>query len=134
MFLAAPILQAVEERVIIDGNFPTSTATIHARFQIASFGNAQGFIALLHFVPVQLKSLKPKETDFEPRTLGEHIRRRRLEMELTQKEVADQFGVVSWTVRNWEKGRTQPLIKFIPTIVGFLGYDPFPQPTNLSKH
>ena len=45
MFLAALILQAVEERVIIDGNFPTSIATIHARFQIASFGNAQGFIA-----------------------------------------------------------------------------------------
>ena len=106
----------------------------HRPLSSPNWPQGQGFIALLQFVPIKLKSLKPKETDFEPRTLGDHIRRRRLEMKLTQKEVADQLGVVPWTVLNWEKGRTQPLIKFIPAIVGFLGYDPFPQPTILSKH
>src|SRR3990172_860195 len=106
-----------------------SAEQLHKPLSSPSWPQGQGFIALLQFVPIKLKSLNPKETDFEPRTLGAHLRRRRLEMKLTQKEVADQLGVVPWTVLNWEKGRTQPLIKFIPAIVGFLGYDPFPQPT-----
>lgn len=94
----------------------------------------QGFIALLQFVPIQLKSLKPKETDFEPRTLGEHIRHRRLEMELSQKEVAEQLGVVPWTILNWEKGHTEPPMASIPAIVGFLGYNPFPDAKTLPEY
>ena len=55
-------------------------------------------------------------------------------MKLTQKDVADQFGVVSWTILNWEKGHTKPPIKSIPAITRFLGYDPFPKPKTLSQH
>jgi transcriptional regulator with XRE-family HTH domain len=94
----------------------------------------QGFIALLRFVPIQLKSLKIKQTDFEPRTLGRHVRRRRLVLKLTQKEVAKQLGIVSWTILNWEKGHTEPPIASIRGIIGFLGYDPFPKPETLSQH
>jgi transcriptional regulator with XRE-family HTH domain len=78
--------------------------------------------------------LKPKETDFEPQTLGEHLRKRRLILGLTQKEAADQLGVNSWTILNWEKGHTQPPMASIPAIVWFLGYDPFPEPKTLSQH
>jgi transcriptional regulator with XRE-family HTH domain len=55
-------------------------------------------------------------------------------MKLTQKDVADQFGVVSWTILNWEKGHTKPPIKSITAITRFLGYDPFPKPKTLSQH
>ena len=65
-------------------------------------------------MPVTLKSLKPKETDFEPRTFGEHVRWRGLVLNLTQQEVAAQLGVVSWTILNWEKGHTEPPIASIP--------------------
>jgi len=103
----------------------------HSLLSSPSWPQGQGFIALLQFVPIQLKSLKPRETDFEPQTLGEHLIKRRLEMKLTQKEVAEQFGVVPWTILNWEKGHTEPPIVSIPAILRFLGYDPFPEPKTL---
>ncbi len=55
-------------------------------------------------------------------------------MGLLQKEAANLLGVNTWTVLNWEKGRTVPPIASIPAIVRFLGYDPFPQPKTLSEH
>jgi len=57
--------------------------------------------------------------------LGEHIRKRRLELGLTQKEVADTFGVSKDTICNWEKGKSFPDLKVIPKIIKFLGYNPF---------
>ena len=93
----------------------------------------QGCVALLQFIPITLKALKPKETDFEPQTLGEHIRKQRLELGLTQKQAADRLRVTSFTVLNWEKGHTEPPIETVPAILRFLGYDPFPQPQNLPK-
>lgn len=106
----------------------------HARFQVASFTKMQGFIALLQFTHISLKSLIPKPYDFEPKTLGEHIRKKRLKMGLTQKEVAKLLDVNTWTILNWEKGHTEPPIGSIPAIVRFLGYDPYPQPESLSQH
>ena len=90
-------------------------------------------IALLQFVPITLKALKPKETDFEPQTFGEHVRKRRLELRLTQKQTAEQLGVNPWTVLNWEKGHTEPPIASMPAILRILGYDPFPEPKNIPE-
>lgn len=78
------------------------------------------------FVRVRLKSLIQKPYDFEPQTLGEHIRRRRLMLSLTQEKTAERLGVNPWTVLNWETGQSKPAIQFIPALVGFLGYDPEP--------
>ena len=50
-----------------------------------------------------------------------------------QKEVAKLLGANTWTILNWEKGRTEPPIASVPVIVQFLGYDPFPQPTTLPE-
>ncbi len=84
----------------------------------------QGCVAFLPFTPVSLKSLIPKPYDFEPKTLGEHVRKKSLKMGLMQKEVAEQLGVNTWTILNWEKGRTEPPIASIPAIVRFLAYEP----------
>jgi transcriptional regulator with XRE-family HTH domain len=84
-------------------------------------------------VPIILKALKPKETDFEPHTLGEHVRKRRLGLRLTQKEAAERLGVNPWTVLNWEKDHTEPPIESMPAIIRFLGYDPFPEPRNIPE-
>ena len=66
--------------------------------------------------------------------MGEHLKKRRLELKLTQKEAAVELGVNSWTILNWEKSHTEPPIATIPAIVRFLGYDPFPEPKTLPEH
>ncbi|MBK8164195.1 MAG: helix-turn-helix transcriptional regulator [Gammaproteobacteria bacterium] len=88
----------------------------------------------MQFVPICLKALKSKETDFEPQTLGEHIKKRRLTLKLYQREVAERLGVDPITVFNWENGKTTaPPIKVLPSILAFLGYNPFPVPATLSE-
>lgn len=65
-----------------------------------------------------------KKYDFEPETLGEHLLKRRLFLELSQAEVGKLFNVCSFTVGNWEKGHSEPKIFQIPILIEFLGYDP----------
>jgi transcriptional regulator with XRE-family HTH domain len=83
-----------------------------------------------HASPSRLSA--PKATDVEPQTLGEHIRKRRLELRLSQKEVARRLGRSWRTVFNWENRKTRPAIESMPTIIGFLGYDHFPESASLS--
>ena len=80
----------------------------------------------MQVVPITLKALKRKETDFEPKSLGDHIRKRRLIVGITQKEVAKQLGVTQTTLIKWEKGRTVPPLLAMSRVVRFLGHDPFP--------
>lgn len=78
------------------------------------------------YVQIRRKSLIQRAWDFEPQSLGEHIRRRRLMLAITQEEAATLLGVNAWTVHNWETGQRKPEIRFILALVGFLGYDPEP--------
>jgi transcriptional regulator with XRE-family HTH domain len=43
-----------------------------------------------------------------------------------QKDVAAIVNATTSTVANWEKGCTNPTLVFIPRILEFLGYEPFP--------
>jgi transcriptional regulator with XRE-family HTH domain len=63
----------------------------------------------------------------EPRFLGEHIRKRRLDLGLLQAEVAAEIGVTESTVWNWEHG-TEPELIHIPAILEFIGYVPWEMP------
>lgn len=85
------------------------------------------------FTRVSLKSLIPRPYDFLPISVGDHVRKRRLELGLLQKEAALQLEVNPWTVLNWEKGRTEPPVAAMPAIFRFLGYDPFPEPRTLPE-
>ena len=60
-----------------------------------------------------------------PTTLGEHIRKRRLELKLFQKDVAAIFNVSDDCVTYWENNRSEPQIQYYPLIFGFLEYCPF---------
>jgi transcriptional regulator with XRE-family HTH domain len=67
-------------------------------------------------------------------TLGDHLRKRRLDLGLFQKDVAVAIGVDTCTVTNWEKGHTEPELRFIPRIAAFLGNGPNGiQPTSLGE-
>jgi transcriptional regulator with XRE-family HTH domain len=65
--------------------------------------------------------------------LGQHLHKRRHELELKQKEVAGRLSVNPRTYFLWEHDRTVPTARYCPAIFGFLGYDPFPAPTTLPE-
>lgn len=59
-------------------------------------------------------------------TLGDHIRKRRLDLGLYQKDMAATLGVTESTVTNWELNRVIPEFTYLPQIITFLGYTPAP--------
>jgi transcriptional regulator with XRE-family HTH domain len=68
-----------------------------------------------------------------PQTVGDHIRKRRLGLKLLQREVAEQIGVDTTSVFNWEGNRSSPEIRYMPAIIRFLGYDPQPAVNTLGE-
>jgi transcriptional regulator with XRE-family HTH domain len=57
-------------------------------------------------------------------TVGDHLHRRRLQLGMLQRQVAEQLGVEQGTIYNWEKNRCQPRVQHMPAVVQFLGYTP----------
>jgi len=55
------------------------------------------------------------------RTLGERIRKWRLEQGLFQRDLAKMIGVDEMTIVNWEKGRTKPTKKNLEKLRAVLG-------------
>jgi DNA-binding XRE family transcriptional regulator len=56
--------------------------------------------------------------------LGDHVRRQRLALGLTQRTLARRLGVREESVASWEGGLSQPLVRRWPGIIRFLGYNP----------
>jgi transcriptional regulator with XRE-family HTH domain len=51
-----------------------------------------------------------------------------LDRGLWQKHVAQEIGCSKASLLNWEKGRAEPELRFLPAILRYLGYDPRPEP------
>jgi transcriptional regulator with XRE-family HTH domain len=84
-------------------------------------------------VPILLKSLRSKDYSETPQNLGEHLKKRRKELCLLQREVAERMGIDTWTYLNWEKDKTKPVAAQFRPVVAFLGYDPTPAPETLAE-
>jgi transcriptional regulator with XRE-family HTH domain len=84
-------------------------------------------IPALPFCRVSLKGQKPipKPYPRQLKTLGDHLRKKRLDLKLLQKEVALILGVDETTIDNWENNHSSPRLRHIPGIIKFLGYVPF---------
>jgi DNA-binding transcriptional regulator YiaG len=67
----------------------------------------------------------------ELQTIGDQIRKRRLSLQMLQRDVAAQIGVVEACVWNWEANASTPKIRHMPGIIKFLGYNPQPAATSL---
>jgi len=82
-----------------------------------------------------LTATKPKSPQYpkELKTLGDHIRKRRLDLGLFQKQVAEQIGVTESTIFNWESNETQPPNRHVPRIIAFLGYNPIVTGSSLAE-
>lgn len=58
-------------------------------------------------------------------TLGDHLRKTRLDRGLSQAELARMLKVTTDSVTGWELNRHHPTSKFAMSIIEFLGYLPF---------
>ena len=67
------------------------------------------------------------------KTIGDHIRKRRLGLKMLQKDVAEQLGVDETSVFNWEANAAVPEIRYMPAIIRFLGYNPLPAASTLAE-
>jgi transcriptional regulator with XRE-family HTH domain len=61
----------------------------------------------------------------EPTTIGDHLRRRRLQLRIHQSEAARQLKVSTVTLSRWERDHTYPTWDYHGIICDYLGYDPF---------
>jgi len=66
----------------------------------------------------------PRGCPRDPKTLGDHLRKVRLERGLFQDQVARELGVSVGSLLNWEANYTRVQTRFMPKVVAFLGYDP----------
>jgi transcriptional regulator with XRE-family HTH domain len=55
-----------------------------------------------------------------------------LEVGLFQRQVADELGTDETTLFRWERNTARPQIRYLPRILKFLGYDPFPASVRLA--
>ena len=84
---------------------------------------------------VHLRGQKPLPSAYptELHTVGDHLRKRRLDLRLLQREAAGQIGVDTATITNWELGQTTPALCWMPNVIQFLGYDPEPEPETVGQ-
>jgi len=61
----------------------------------------------------------------KPKTIGEHLKKRRIELRLKQTKVASLLGVHRGSIQLWEQGRGEQGVRSFPAIIRFLGYVPF---------
>ena len=76
---------------------------------------------LCHFTlkaPKPLPEIYPREL----KTIGDHLRKKRLDLKLLRKDVARIIGCDECSIWNWENNYNEPALKFIPKIIKFLGY------------
>jgi len=78
------------------------------------------------FVNLTLKCKRPINPAYPHKleTLGDHLRKIRLDRGLSQVEVARQLKVTTETVTGWELNRHEPKTTLVKRIYGFLGYCP----------
>ena len=84
----------------------------------------------LPFCDLVLRTPKPIDRAYPTklRSIGDHLRKRRLDLGLLQREVALRIGVDKTTVFNWESGAASPSFRAQPAVIRFLGYDHRPSP------
>ncbi|TYO98443.1 hypothetical protein EDC39_10642 [Geothermobacter ehrlichii] len=101
---------------------------------VCPFTNNPQFLPPHFNITTRLKLPQHPDLEKEPLTLGEHLRRKRIELGLKQKDLAARLGGTASTVWSWEHGWKIGK-RYYPKVIDFLGYRPAPEPdeTLLSK-
>jgi len=61
----------------------------------------------------------------EPKTLGEHLKKKRFGMGKRQEQAAEMLDVSPQTLSLWECDRLVPTTPYHARIVAYMGYNPF---------
>ena len=108
--------------------------TFPARVQLVAAMNPCDRVAfLLPGIPLSGYQKKPEVVALQADTLGAKLKRRRVELGLRQLDAGRSMNVCQSTVMAWESGETEPAAAQFPTIIAFLGYEPWPSPTSLPE-
>ena len=59
-----------------------------------------------------------------PKTVGDFVRKKRVEAGLSQPQVAARIGVSVSMVKRWEQNEVEPVGRFLEKAVMFLGFNP----------
>jgi transcriptional regulator with XRE-family HTH domain len=88
---------------------------------------------------VRLKEKKPPDRvstsrpyPFYPVTLGDCLRKMRLDLGLVRFDIAEQLDVTADSIRNWENNWNGPSLAVTPKIIDFVGYCPYDSTLPLS--
>ncbi|MBL8311197.1 MAG: YifB family Mg chelatase-like AAA ATPase [Burkholderiales bacterium] len=104
--------------------------TFPANFQLIAAMNPWRLFAFLPHLRVRLKVVRNLAFSRNPQTVGEHLRKKRIELGLRQIDVAERIGVAEWTIINWERGTTTKVPdRYFAKVIEFLGYNPEPEPS-----
>ena len=60
-------------------------------------------------------------------SIGDHLLKRRLDLRQNRKFAASLIGVDPESLKNWERGKTEPAVGFFPRLISYLGYNPLPE-------
>ena len=70
---------------------------------------------------------QPIRIPVHPVTVGDHLRLRRLNLKMLQRDLAKKLGVETSSIFNWEANTGgSPRPQYFPAIIEFLGYNPLP--------
>ena len=85
---------------------------------------------------IVLKAIKPERKPYpkELKTYGDHLRKKRLDLNLSQPQVAKIINVTTDSITNWELNRGKPILTLIPKIISFLGYTPVTNENPIKKY
>ena len=81
------------------------------------------------FFEDELRVQRTYATIENPQTIGEHLKKRRQELKILQKDIARILEVSEECVSNWELDKCKMHISYYPKVISFLGYNPFPVDT-----
>jgi DNA-binding XRE family transcriptional regulator len=85
---------------------------------------------VLAFYGLVVKTIRSSKLIEHPQTIVQYIRNRRIQLSLSQRDVAKVLEVSEDTITYWENSRAQPQIYHYPKIILFLGHNPFPVDTS----
>jgi len=102
-------------------------------FQSLEFPKASLLLGICHVTrTVPIRRITPrwkqrKPVAARPKTLGEHLKKARVDKGLTLKQLGQLLGVHYRSVYGWENGQHAPKPSQIDAIAAFLGYKPTPK-------
>lgn len=121
------IIEHITEQIVVTDDEVTITlAYLPAHSELIA-NEQQNLLVALPFCNVVLNAQKPilKGYPVEVKTIGDRIKKHRLDLGLKQKDVADQLGVSISNIAYFERNAAFPSLSLMQKVTSFLGYNPY---------